>query len=107
MSWDAAPGRLRGIPFFEAVLFDWVATLVVPKWGPAEGRSRGAGWIEHALRQLGRDTSEPQVRRVSQALTAAGRRADVERGWFRADASAESHRRGYDRWRLFRGAVRG
>lgn len=37
------------------------------------------------------------MRRVGQALSAAGRRADVERGWFRADASAASHRRGHDR----------
>ncbi|WP_329362262.1 hypothetical protein OG896_03550 [Streptomyces sp. NBC_00669] len=49
------------------------------------------------MRQLRRDTSEPRVRRVGQALSAAGRRAGVERGWFRADASAASHRRGHDR----------
>ncbi|MFE2290219.1 HAD family hydrolase [Streptomyces sp. NPDC059452] len=83
---------------FRAVLFDWVGTLVVPKWGPAQGQPRGALWIERSLRQLGRDPSEPQIRRISEALSAAGRRPDVEQGWRQADASAASHRRGYDRW---------
>ncbi|QDN85538.1 HAD family hydrolase [Streptomyces sp. RLB3-6] len=86
------------MPFFKAVLFDWVGTLVVPKWGPAEGRPRGALWIERSLRRLGRDASESQVQRISSALSTAGKRLDVEQGWFRADASAESHRQGYNRW---------
>jgi HAD superfamily hydrolase (TIGR01509 family) len=86
------------MPFFKAVLFDWVGTLIVPKWGPAEGRPKGALWIERSLRQLGRDASESQVLRISSALSTAGKRPDVEQGWIRADASAESHRQGYNRW---------
>ncbi|XIE81598.1 HAD family hydrolase [Streptomyces sp. SBR177] len=83
---------------FDAVLLDWVGTLIVPKWGPAQARPRGALWIERALRQLGRDSSEAEVRRISAALVAAGKRPDVERGWSRADASAAAHREGYARW---------
>ncbi|SEN92490.1 HAD family hydrolase [Actinacidiphila rubida] len=86
------------MPFFKAVLFDWVGTLIVPKWGPAEGRPRGASWIERSMRQLGRDASELQVRRISLALSTASERPDVQQGWFRADASPESHRQGYNRW---------
>ncbi|MFD3471460.1 HAD family hydrolase [Streptomyces sp. NPDC058682] len=86
------------MPFFKAVLFDWVGTLIVPKWGPAQGQPKGALWIERSLRQLGRDASQSQVQQISSALSTAGERPDVEQGWVRADASAESHRRGYDRW---------
>lgn len=38
------------------------------------------------------------MQRISSALSTAGKRPDVEQGWFRADASAESHRQGYNRW---------
>ncbi|MEV4428959.1 HAD family hydrolase [Streptomyces sp. NPDC049602] len=84
------------MPYFKAVLLDWVGTLVVPKWGPAPGRPKGAPWIERSLLLLGRDTSESEIRRLSTSLSEAGSRPDVARGW--SDASADAHRDGYTRW---------
>ncbi|SEE01661.1 hypothetical protein [Streptomyces sp. TLI_105] len=37
------------MPYFEAVLFHRVGTLLVPTWGPDPGRPRGARWIERTL----------------------------------------------------------
>ncbi|AJF63449.1 HAD family hydrolase [Streptomyces vietnamensis] len=84
------------MPYFKAVLFDWVGTLVVPKWGPIAGRPRGAHWIESTLLGLGREAPETEVRRISEALTEAGRLPDVTGGW--SDVSADAHREGYDTW---------
>ncbi|MBF9069208.1 HAD family hydrolase [Streptacidiphilus fuscans] len=86
------------MPFFKAVLFDWVGTLIVPKWGPTRGQPRGASWIGSSLRQVGREVSTAEVERVSAALNAAGRRPDVAEGWAGADLSAAAHRENYDRW---------
>ncbi|MDX3074161.1 HAD-IA family hydrolase [Streptomyces sp. MI02-7b] len=86
------------VPFFKAVLLDWVGTLIVPKWGPARTGPRGASWIRHSLRRLGRDSSEAEVQRVSAALSAAGKLPHVVRGWAGADLSAAAHRDSYDRW---------
>ncbi|MEU2235041.1 HAD family hydrolase [Streptomyces vietnamensis] len=82
--------------YFKAVLFDWVGTLVVPKWGPIAGRPRGAHWIEGTLLGLGREAPETEVRRISEALTEAGGRPEVAAGW--SDVSAAAHREGYDTW---------
>ncbi|MFF8377947.1 HAD family hydrolase [Streptomyces sp. NPDC015661] len=84
------------MPFFAAVLFDWVGTLVVPKWGPVPGRPKGAAWIERTLLRLGRDASEAETRRISEALSEAGGRPEVAGGW--SDVSAAAHREGYDTW---------
>lgn len=83
---------------FEAVLFDWVGTLVVPKWGPVKSGTSGAWWISHALGRLGRGTSPDEVRRISSALSEAGRRPEVIEGWRGADASADTYRAAYLRW---------
>ncbi|MFB7450265.1 HAD family hydrolase [Streptomyces sp. NPDC056194] len=84
------------MPYFEAVLFDWVGTLVVPKWGPIAGRPKGAHWIERTLLGLGRDAPDAEIRRISEALSEAGRLPEVARGW--SDVSADAHRDGYDGW---------
>ncbi|MFI1660231.1 HAD family hydrolase [Streptomyces sp. NPDC020472] len=84
------------MPYFEAVLLDWVGTLVVPKWGPVPGRPRGARWIERTLLHLGLDAAETEIRRLSTALSEAGRLPEVAWGW--SDASADAHREGYTRW---------
>ncbi|WP_225803877.1 HAD family hydrolase [Streptomyces sp. NK15101] len=84
------------MPDFRAVLFDWVGTLVVPKWGPVSGGPKGAHWIERTLLRLGREASEAEVLRLSAALSEANRLPDVARGW--SDASADAHRAGYTRW---------
>ncbi|MFJ4983289.1 HAD family hydrolase [Streptomyces sp. NPDC088732] len=86
------------MPFFKAVLFDWVGTLIVPKWGPTRTGHRGASWIRHSLRQLGRDSSEAEIQRISAALSAAGELPHVVQGWAGADLSAAAHRDSYDRW---------
>ncbi|MEV7569016.1 hypothetical protein [Streptomyces tanashiensis] len=87
---------MSGVPHFEAVLFDWVGTLVVPKWGPTPGRPRGAHWIERSLLLIGRDAPEAEVRRISEALSEAGGLPEVAGGW--SDVSADAHREGYTRW---------
>ncbi|GAA2749811.1 HAD family hydrolase [Kitasatospora cinereorecta] len=86
------------MPYFKAVLLDWVGTLIVPKWGPAPGRPRGAAWIERSLGQLGREASAAEVERISAALSTASTRPDVEQGWAEADLSAAAHRESYLRW---------
>ncbi|MFD8425676.1 hypothetical protein [Streptomyces sp. NPDC059466] len=59
--------------------------------GVAEPDQAALGLVH--LQQDG-DASESQVQRMS----TAGKRPDVEQGWFRADTSAESYRQGYNRW---------
>ncbi|MFI5532895.1 HAD family hydrolase [Kitasatospora sp. NPDC051853] len=83
---------------FGAVLFDWVGTLVVPKWGPVKSGPSGTWWISHALRGLGRDGSAVAVQHISTALSEAGRRPEVIEGWRGADASAATYRTAYLRW---------
>ncbi|RAG81975.1 HAD family hydrolase [Streptacidiphilus pinicola] len=86
------------MPFFKAVLLDWVGTLIVPKWGPTRGRPRGASWIERSLTQVGWEASSAEVARISAALSAAGKRPDVAEGWAGADLSAAAHQESYLRW---------
>ncbi|MEU6345899.1 HAD family hydrolase [Streptomyces sp. NPDC046977] len=86
------------MPFFKAVLLDWVGTLIVPKWGPTRTGHRGASWIQHSLRQLGRDSSEAEVQRISTALSVSGELPHVVQGWAGADLSAAAHRDSYERW---------
>ncbi|MEU1225724.1 hypothetical protein [Streptomyces sp. NPDC005828] len=61
------------MPYFKAVLFDWVGTLVVPQWGPIAGRPKGAHWIERTLPGLGRDAPDAETRRISEALMVGDR----------------------------------
>ncbi|WP_369142271.1 HAD family hydrolase [Streptomyces sp. R44] len=84
------------MPYFEAVLFDWVGTLVVPKWGPVPERPKGAPWIARTLLRIGRDASETEIRRISEALSEASKRPEVAGRW--SDVSAAAHREGYDTW---------
>ncbi|MFJ8039080.1 HAD family hydrolase [Kitasatospora sp. NPDC096147] len=84
------------MPAFEAVLFDWVGTLIVPKWGPVRSGPGGAHWISGALRALDRDPAG--LAGISSALTEAGHRPEVAEGWRGADASPTTYRAAYLRW---------
>ncbi|MFE2542361.1 HAD family hydrolase [Actinacidiphila glaucinigra] len=85
-------------PTFEAVLLDWVGTLIVPKWGPDHAGPKGGSWIEGALQRLARDASSSEVSRISAALDTAIRQPEVAQAMKGADASVESYRAGFARW---------